>query len=209
MKFRFNRVSKSALSALVLSVGLSASATVLAEQPSGPAPQGQMMPHGQMQPPKLTPEQQATMMELRKLQMDMQGTQQELQGIQQKAFEQNPSLVKQRDKLQATMLKKMSNKDYDAKAELNALEETIKKYQDGKTKPTQEEMVNFRKRQMTFQQNQQKAYQDPEIQKMAESLKTDVEAKMVKADPKTKELLKKMENQSKKFMELRQKMIGG
>ena len=70
-------------------------------------------------------------------------------------------------------------------------------------------MVDFRKRQMTFQQNQQKAYQDPEIQKMAESLKTDVEAKMVKADPKTKELLKKMETQSKKFMELRQKMIGG
>lgn len=206
MKFRFTRATQAAVSALIIS--LSASATAFAEpqaaQNAGPAPQGQMS-HGQMAQPEMTAEQKNAIMELRSLQQQMQTSQQTLQKTEQKAFAETPKLVKQRDQLQATMFEKMSDKNYDAKQELNALQSMMAEYQ--KTKPTPEQVTAFRKREAEFQQRQQKAFQDPEVQKLANTLKTDVEAKMVEIDPQTPKLIQKMQTQSKRFMELRQKMM--
>lgn len=206
MKFRFTRASQAALSALILS--FSASTTVFAEaqgaQNAGPAPQGQMS-HGQMAQPEMTAEQKNAMMELRSLQQQMQTTQQTLQKTEQKAFSDTPKLVQQRDKLQATMFEKMSDKGYDAKKELNALQTMMADYQ--KNKPTQDQIGAFRKREAEFQQRQQKAFQDPEVKKQVNALKTDVEAKMTQIDPQTPKLIQQMQTQSKRFMELRQKMM--
>ncbi len=203
MKFRFKSVSKSALSALILSMGVAVSASVLAEAPT---PSANTMPHSQQPPQQLNPEQQAMLTELKILQQELQATQRTLQGIQQQAFEKNPSFVKQRQKLQATVFKNMSTKDYNAAKEVQDLQSIASKYQDGKIKPTQAEVLSFRQRDQDFQQRQQKAFQNPEVQKMSLSLKKDVEAKMMAIDPKTKDLMAQMETKSKKFMELRQKM---
>lgn len=204
MKFRFNGLSKSALSALIFSMGMASSASVLAEPKASPG--ANAMPHSQPSPQQLTPEQQAILTKMQSLQQELQTIQQALQGIQQQAFEKNPSFVKQQEKLQATVFKKMSSKDYNAETEVEELQAIANKYQDGKTKPTQEELVSFRQRDQDFQQRQQKAFQDPEVQKMSLSLKNDVEKSMMAINPKTKELMTQMEAKSKKFMELRQKM---
>ena len=205
MKFRFNGLSKSAISALVFSMGMAASASVLAEPQATPG--ANAMPHGQMPPPQLTPEQQAILPELKSLQQTLQTTQHSLQGIQQKAFEKNPSLIKQREKLQATVFKKMSTKDYNAEAEVQDLQSIASKYQDGKTKPTEAEVLSFRQREQVFQARKQKAFEDSEVQKISTSLKNEVEKAMVAIDPNTNELMTKMESAMKKFMELRQKMV--
>ena len=204
MKFRFNGVSKSALSALIFSMGMAVSASVLAEPQATPG--ANAMSHGQQSPPQLTPEQQAILPELKTLQQALQTTQRTLQGLQQKAFEKNPSLVKLREKLQATVFKKMSTKDYNAETEVHDLQSIASKYQDGKIKPTETEVLSFRKRDQVFQQRKQEAFQDPEVQKMSMSLKSDVEKAMVAIDPKTKELMAKMESAMQRFMELRQKV---
>ncbi|MGM0542012.1 MAG: hypothetical protein ACQEQR_06195, partial [Pseudomonadota bacterium] len=180
------------------------SASVLAEPKASPG--ANAMPHSQPSPQQLTPEQQAILTKMQSLQQELQTIQQALQGIQQQAFEKNPSFVKQQEKLQATVFKKMSSKDYNAETEVEELQAIANKYQDGKTKPTQEELVSFRQRDQDFQQRQQKAFQDPEVQKMSLSLKNDVEKSMMAINPKTKELMTQMEAKSKKFMELRQKM---
>lgn len=205
MKFRFNSLStKSALSALIFSMGVAVSAPVLAESKASSG--ANAMPHSQPSPQELTPEQQAILTKMQSIQQELQTIQQTLQGIQQQAFEKNPAFVKQQEKLQATVFKKMSNKDYNAETEVQELKTIANKYQDGKTKPTQEEIASFRQRDQDFQQRQQKAFQDPEVQKMSLSLKKDVEKAMLAIDPKTKELMEQMETKSKKFMELRQKM---
>lgn len=184
-------------------MGVAVSASVLAEAPT---PSANTMPHSQQPPQQLNPEQQAMLTELKILQQELQATQRTLQGIQQQAFEKNPSFVKQRQKLQATVFKNMSTKDYNAAKEVQDLQSIASKYQDGKIKPTQAEVLSFRQRDQDFQQRQQKAFQNPEVQKMSLSLKKDVEAKMMAIDPKTKDLMAQMETKSKKFMELRQKM---
>ncbi len=207
MKFRFYGVYKSALSALIFSMGMAASASVLAEAQATPG--ANAMPHSQQAPQhkKLSPEQQAIITELKSLQQELQTTQHSLQGLQQQAFEKNPSFVKQREKLQAIVFKKMSTKDYDAAKEVQELQSIASKYQDGKVKPTQEEVLSFRKREQAFQQRQQKALEDPEVQKMTMSLKNDVEKAMIAIEPKTEELMAQLKSKSKKFMELRQKMV--
>lgn len=202
MKFRFNGLSKLALSAFIFSMGMASSASVLAE----PKASANAMPHSQPSPQQLTPEQQAILTKMQSLQQELQTIQQTLQGIQQQAFEKNPAFVKQQEKLQATVFKKMSSKDYNAEREVEELQTIANKYQDGKTKPTQEEIVSFRQRDQDFQQRQQKAFQDSEVQKMSLSLKNNVEKSMMAINPKTKELMTQMEAKSKKFMELRQKM---
>ena len=198
MKFRFNDVSKSAVSALIFSMGMAVSASVLAEP--------QAMPGAQQSPSQLTPEQQAALPELKRLQQTLQTTQGTLQGLQQKAFEKNPSLVKLREKLQTTVFKKMSTKDYNAETEVLELQSIASKYQDGKIRPTETEVLRFRQRDQVFQQRKQEAFQDPVVQKMSMSLKNDVEKAMVAIDPKTKKIMAKMESAMKRFMELRQKV---
>ncbi len=203
MKFRFNGVYKSALSALIFSMGMAASASVLAEPHAMPG--ANAMPHGQQQK-QLTPEQKALVTELQSLQQELQTTQHSLQSVQQQAFKKNPSFVKQREKLQAIVFKKMTTKDYNATKEVQELQSIANKYKDGKAKPTKEEVLSFRQRDQAFQQRQQKALQDPEVQKMTMSLKNDVEQAMLTINPKTKELMAQMKSKSKKFKELRQKM---
>lgn len=203
MKFGFNGVSKSGLSALIFSMGIVTSASVLAEPQAMPG--ANTMSHSQQQT-QLSSEQQAILTELKMLQQALQTTQHSLQSIQQQAFEKNPSFVKQRKKLQATVFKNMSTKDYNAEKEVQELQFIASKYKDGKTKPTEAEVLSFRQRDQDFQQRQQKALQDPEVQKMTMSLKNNVEQAMIAIDPKTKELIAQMESKSKKFMELRQKM---
>lgn len=204
MKFCFNGVSKSALSALIFSMGIALSASVLAD--SKATSSANTMPHSQQPPQQLSPEQQAILTKLKRLQQELQTTQYTLQSIQQQAFKKNPSFIKQREKLQDTIFKHMSTKDYNAVTEVQDLQSIANKYQDGKIKPTQEEVVSFRKRDQDFQQRKQKAFMDPEVQKMSMSLKNKVEKSMMAINPKTKELMAQMETKSKKFMELRQKI---
>jgi hypothetical protein len=164
------------------------------------------MPHSQQPQMQMSPEQQAIVTELKMLQQELQTTQHALQSIQKQAFEKNPSFVKQNEKLQASIFKSMSTKDYNAVKEVQDLKSIASKYQDGKTKPTQEAVLNFRQRNQDFQQRKQKAFQDPEVQKISMSLKNDVEKAMMAIDPKAKDLMAQLETKSKKFMALRQKM---
>ncbi|MDA3807543.1 MAG: hypothetical protein PF440_06440 [Thiomicrorhabdus sp.] len=201
MKFCFNGVSKSVLSALIFSMGMASSASVLAEPQAMPG--ANAMPHGQQQ---LSPEQKSAVTELKSLQKELQAMQSSLQDVQQQAFKKNPSFIKQREKLQAIVFKKMTTKDYNAAKEVQELQAIASKYRGSKAKPTQEEVLSFRQRDQAFQQRQQTALQDPEVQKMTTSLKNDVEQGMIAIDPKTKGLIAKMKSTSEKFMALRQKM---
>ena len=204
MKFGFNGRSKTALSAVIFSMGMAVSASVLAEPQAMPG--ANAMPHSQQTQQKMSPEQQAIVTELKTLQQELRTTQHALQSIQQQAFEKNPSFVKQREKLQATIFKSMSTQDYNATKEVQYLESVASKYQDGKAKPTQAEVLSFRQRKQDFQQRKQKAFQDPDVQKISVALKTDVEKAMMVINPKAKDLMVQLETGSKKFMALRQKM---
>ncbi len=81
MKFCFNGVSKSVLSALIFSMGMASSASVLAEPQAMPG--ANAMPHGQQQ---LSPEQKSAVTELKSLQKELQAMQSSLQDVQQQAF---------------------------------------------------------------------------------------------------------------------------
>lgn len=195
-------VSKSVASVFIISMSMATSTTVMA----GPQTTPQATPGTTQQ--SLSPEQQAVISELEALQQELQTTQYALQGIQQKAFEKNPTFVKQRDELQALVFKKMSAKDYNAEAEAEALQSIASKYQSGSAEPTEQEVLDFSQRDESFQERQQKALQDPEVQKKSLILKDDVEAAMNEINPETKTLMAKMETASKRFMELRQKVMG-
>ena len=155
--------------------------------------------------PKLNEEQKAMMMEVQKLQQSLQQTQQALQKVQQKVYQDNPELRQQRDALQKNIASAMSDDDYNAKTELAALNQLVEKYQNGKEKPSQQQIEAFQKKQQRFQQKQRAAVQDPAIQKQAESLQQSVRNAIEASGESGKSLLVRLESQIQKLNALRQK----
>lgn len=162
---------------------------------------------GQGAMPKLNDEQKAMMVEVQRVQQSLQQTQQALQKIQKKVYQDNPELKTQRDDLQKSIAQAMSDDDYNAEAELAALNQLVEKYQNAKEQPTQQQISAFQAKQQAFQQRQRAAFQNPDIQKKAEALQVRVRTAIEQSGESGKSLLVRLEEQMKKLKTLRQKAM--
>lgn len=155
--------------------------------------------------PSLTPKQRALMEDFQKTRQDLIETGHKLGAIEKKAYAKNASLGKQREALRSSIQKKMTTKDYDAKAKYAELKSLIGKIQGESSdqKAREKDIMAFRQAQQEFMARQQKAMQDKGIQKMIGKLRKDVRSTMLKVDPKSKDLFSKMDADQKHMQELR------
>jgi len=169
----------------------------------------QQSPHGgaQGQMPQMTEEQQALMQEMRAVQQELQQTQRQLQQMEQQAYEANPELGEQREALQAKIAEKMSGDGYDAEKEFDDMKATVERFQGGEQEPTQAEVQAFREQQREFQQRQKQAFEDPEVQEMANGLRSQVEATMRENNPKAAQLFEQMQEKVAEMKQLQQQAM--
>ncbi|MGM0517322.1 MAG: hypothetical protein ACQER6_06965 [Pseudomonadota bacterium] len=189
----------------ILAAGVAAALGV-----SGGAMAQQAAPHGggaQGQMPEMTDEQRQLMEEMRSVQQELQQTQQQLQQMEQQAYEANPELGEQRQALQDRIAEKMSAGGYDAQKEFEQMKATAERFQGSDQEPTQEEIQAFRERQQEFQQRQQQAFQDPEVQEMANGLRSDVESEMKQNNPEAAQLFDRMDEKAAQMEQLRERAM--
>jgi len=169
----------------------------------------QQSPHGgaQGQMPQMTEEQRQLMQEMRAIQQELQQTQRQLQQMEQQAYEANPELGEQREALQAKIAEKMSGDGYDAEQEFEDMKATVQRFQGGEQEPTEAEVQAFREQQREFQQRQKQAFQDPEVQEMANGLRSDVESVMKQNNPKAEQLFDRMEEKAAQMQQLQQQAM--
>ncbi|MFW6028305.1 MAG: hypothetical protein ACOC9Q_02140 [bacterium] len=179
--------------------------------PEGGAAQGQQpAPEGggaQGQMPEMSEEQRELMEEMRAVQQELQQTQEKLSEMEQQAYEKKPELGDQRDALQDKIAEKMSGDGYDAEKEFEEMKATMSKYQDGDQQPSESEVQAFQEKQQKFQQRQQQAFQDEDVQQMAEKLRTDVESEMKQSNPEAEQLFNEMDEKSAEMEKLREKAM--
>ncbi|WP_407276162.1 hypothetical protein [Halothiobacillus sp. DCM-1] len=181
-------------------LGLS-SATVLADDttPAAPAaaPTAPAMP-------QLTPEQMKLMKDFQQTRQELDVIEQKLQALETKAFDKNPKLVKERDGLRDAIKSHMSDKNYDAQAEYDKLKALVTKIQGTPDSDPQKmkDIQTFRAGQQEFESRQQKAFEDPKIQKQSEKLRNDVRADMIKLDPSAKGLFDDLDKKEKHLHDL-------
>lgn len=202
----WNQKLRKSMMAAGVSAALAFSGAAVAQQG------GQSAPHGgqggaQGQVPEMTDEQRQLMEEMRSVQQELQQTQAKLSELEQQAYENNPALGEKRDALQAKIAEKMSSGGYDAEKEFEQMKATMAKYQGGAEQPSESEVKAFRQQQQEFQQRQQQAFQDDEVQSMAQDLRGDVERVMKENNPQANDLFAKMERQAEEMQRLREKAM--
>ncbi|MCL7750803.1 hypothetical protein LV475_04250 [Guyparkeria hydrothermalis] len=199
----WNQKLRKSMMAAGVSAALAFSGAAVAQQG------GQAAPHGgqQGQMPEMTDEQRQLMEEMRSVQQELQQTQAKLSEMEQQAYENNPELGEKREALQAKIAEKMSSSGYDAEKEFEEMKATMAKYQGGEQQPSEEEVKAFRQQQQEFQQRQQQAFQDEEVQSMAQDLRGEVEQVMKENNPQAKDLFAKMERQAEEMQQLREKAM--
>ncbi|MFI9651928.1 hypothetical protein [Guyparkeria halopsychrophila] len=204
----WNQKLRKSMMAAGVSAALAVSGAAAAQQGGQAAPhggQGGAPAQGQM--PEMTDEQRQLMQEMRSVQQELQQTQAQLSEMEQQAYENNPDLGQKRDALQAKIAEKMSSGGYDAEKQFEEMKATMSKYEGGGQQPSEEEVKAFRQQQQEFQQRQQQAFQDEEVQSMAQELRGDVEQVMKQNNPQAKDLFSKMEERSKEMQQLREKAM--
>lgn len=196
---RYMAVAAFAVSAVMMQPAIAADGA--ASAPSAPA--------GAMPQQKLSPEQLALMQDFQKTRQSLVQTGNKLAAIEKKAYDKNPALGKQRDKLRDAIRKKMTTKDYDAQARYDELRALVKKIQGekGDQQARQKDIMDFRQKQQAFVMRQHEALQDKGIQKMVKDLRGKVRAEMLKMDPKSKELFAQMDKDEKHMKQLQQKAM--
>ncbi|MDA3877073.1 MAG: hypothetical protein PF483_08290 [Halothiobacillus sp.] len=159
--------------------------------------------------PQLSPEQMKLMSEFKSTHEAIGGLEQQLQVIEDKAYKKNPRLVKDRNSLRDAIKASMSGKDYDAQTKYDELKSMVTKIQSMQdSDPEKAKAIQaFRAGQQEFEQRQEKAFQDPKIQKKSEKLRNDVRAEMIKVDPKSKALFADLDKNEQKMRELQQQAM--
>lgn len=154
--------------------------------------------------PQLTPEQMKLMQDFQKTRQELDGIEQKLQALEAKAFDKNPKLGKERDGLRDAIKTHMSDKNYDAQAEYDKLKALVTKIQGTPDSDPQKmkDIQAFRAGQQEFESRQQKAFEDPKIQKQSEKLRNDVRADMIKMDPSAKGLFSDLDAKEKHLHDL-------
>lgn len=156
-------------------------------------------------PPELQ-EQQQLFQEIKQTEKELRATQRHLQALQKQVFDQSPELNQKRVDLQNRVLDKMSSGDYNARKEMDELNDIVIKYQLSGEKPPLKEIQKYQERQQMFGRKQQEAFLDPEIQQLSKDLQETMEAEVTKLDPANQQIFNQMKQQISKLQELRQKL---
>lgn len=163
----------------------------------------------QQMAPQLSPEQMKLMNEFKATHEEIGAIEQQLQAIEEKAYKKNTRLGKDRDSLRDDIKAAMSDKDYDAQAKYDELKSMVTKIQSmPDSDPEKMKAIQaFRAGQQEFEQRQERAFQDPKIQKKSEKLRNDVRAEMIKVDPKSKKLFADLDKDEQKMRDLQQQAM--
>lgn len=166
-------------------------------------------PATQQVAPQLSPEQMKLMNEFKATHEEIGAIEQQLQAIEEKAYKKNPRLGKDRDSLRDDIKSAMSDKDYDAQAKYDELKSMVTKIQSMQDSDPEKmkAIQRFRAGQQEFEQRQERAFQDPKIQKKSEKLRNDVRAEMIKVDPKSKKLFADLDKDEQKMRDLQQQAM--
>ena len=150
--------------------------------------------------------------ELRNAQKKVRDLRQKLGKIQQKAMENNPELKKQRKDLQSLMKEKVKAQVDGADQKMARLKEIRQKLRNNKDIPKAERqklMKEFQQTSQGFQQAQQKAMKDPEVQKAQKQFRKDMRAAMKKEDPNADQLIQDLQQARKEFRQKLQNRFSG
>ena len=191
--------------ALMVAAALSmGSASAMADDAAPAAPAAAPAAPAAPAMPQLTPEQMKLMQDFQKTRQELDGIEQKLQALEAKAFDKNPKLGKERDGLRDAIKSHMSDKNYDAQAEYDKLKALVTKIQAMPDTDPQKmkDIQTFRAGQQEFESRQQKAFEDPKIQKQSEKLRNDVRAEMIKMDPSAKGLFSDLDAKEKHLHDL-------
>jgi chromosome segregation ATPase len=150
--------------------------------------------------------------ELRNAQKKVRDLRQQLGKIQQKAMENNPELKQKRSELQELMKSKVKEQVDGADQKMARLKEIRQKLRNNKDIPKGERqklMKEFQSTAQAFQQAQQKAMKDPEVQKAQKAFREDMRAAMKKEDPNTDQLIQDLQQARKDFRQKLQDRFSG
>ncbi|MFB9137346.1 hypothetical protein M1D72_07600 [Vibrio sp. AK197] len=122
--------------------------------------------------------------------------QSELNGIWDKAFKENPDLVKAADETNAKLKEKASEIGYDPNVMKKALVDAQTKLadQDVSDEQRQEVMASLKETKDDQAEIRAKFLADPEVRKLNEDLQEKVMAAMKEVDPKTEQLISEMDS---------------
>lgn len=185
--------------------GLALSALVATPVAAQPAPGGGSGKGPGMMQKKGDPE-------LRNAQKKVRDLRQKLGKLQQKAMENNPDLKQQRSDLQALMKKKVKAQVDGADQKMARLKEIRQKLRGNKDIPKGERqklMKEFQQTAQSFQQAQQKAMKDPEVQKAQKQFRSDMRAAMKEEDPNADQLIQDLQQARKEFRQKLQDRFSG
>jgi hypothetical protein len=150
--------------------------------------------------------------ELRNAQKKMRDLRKQLGEIQQKALDNNPELKQQRKDLRSLMQKKVKGQVEGADSKMARLKEIRSKLQNNKDIPKSERqklMKEFQSTAQLFQQAQQKAMQDPEVQQARKKFQKDLRAAMKEEDPNAEQLIQDLQQAQKDFQKKLQERFSG
>mgnify|MGYP006278167909 CR=1 FL=1 len=155
------------------------------------------------------PSQMSTMQQLRAMQQDMQDLNAELMEIQEATFEENPALEERRDDLMDQVDAKMIESGFDGPGQRAELDSLVAAFEDTTlAEPVRMSLQQeIQSAQGAYQQAQQSAFQDPEIQAATEELNTELVEAMKETDPKTQELIDELQSTQQRFQQLMQQAM--
>jgi uncharacterized coiled-coil DUF342 family protein len=155
---------------------------------------------------QLNPEQQKMLQQFQQARQQTQQLQQQLGEIQKQTLAENPKLMKQQEAFRELLIDTMRDNGQQPEKKLDELESLQAKIQDN-SRPEQERQQLFRKFQQqnqVFAQAQREALQTESVQEAQERLNKAILTAMKDQNPKTEQLIQKMNQARQQMMQIRQ-----
>lgn len=142
--------------------------------------------------------------EARQLMMEYREVAGKLREIQQSAIESNPELAERHEAYQAMLNEAMVENGASPEATRAELKEIRDKVSNGEVEPGEQQALRneFRSKRQELAQARQEAMSMPEVQEAGQSLRTATIAAMKDHDPKTEQLISRMENIQQQMQQL-------
>lgn len=140
---------------------------------------------------------------------EIQQLNQQLMEIQENTIEANPELAEQRDDLISFVDEKMAESGYDAEAARGRIEKLQGEMQSGdlSAEEQQQNRQQLRQEMTSMQQAQGEIMQDQEFQAKRQSLNENLVAAMQEQNPKTDELISRLQTAQQEYQQLAQQAM--
>lgn len=166
-------------------------------------------PGGMMAPNSQGSQGSGLMQQVQAKRAEIQQLNQQLMEIQESTIEANPELAEQRDDLISFVDEKMAESGYDAEAARGRIEKLQGEMQSGdlSAEEQQQNRQQLRQEMTSMQQAQGEIMQDEEFQAKRQSLNENLVAAMQEQNPKTDELISRLQTAQQEYQQLAQQAM--